>query len=1041
MNPTKFLKSVFILFAAVACQVHADVISSSTVNDDPAHFDSWIVPSLITAGQSSLSYMTGTTPTLFPLGGVNNGSAGADTNTLTYYGGLGSATISFRLTKGYDITRIAALCGWGDSYFGSHAFSVLLETGSSGNYTSIGSFGQKAYTPTAPSGFPQVVDSGFSILTTITDNGTGVIASNVTGIKFVFTAPYIDIPSINGTVIRELSVFGTATDPVPASAAVVGGPMIPAVGEPVGATNWTNSYGAAGYGFYTPVAGTTVNRIGYWDQGGDGLAVSHDVMIVRYNGTNYSEVVRVTIPAGTAARLEGGYRWVKIPDIVLPNIGQGADYYGIVASQGVDPWTSNGLGLGVPMTPRFGTFQNGGLVNGGGPMVAGNVTFLGGNPGWAGANFGYEPPTTVPALVDTRVRIMPLGDSITAGYPDNPIWNESFEYGYRGPLATEFANSGLPFRFVGLSPEPFNNASGDPTHNATVFPVNELRDPAINQGGHRGYSGWSISMINANVAAWIATDDPDVILLHIGTNGIGLNSPGELNTLVANIFAAKPVVKLVVAQIMPTISYNPDVIAYNDSIKNTLVPNYASAGRDISTVNQYPNFLANPEDNTSIDATKFSNGINHPTNAAYGLMASTWLPALTPMTLSSSSIPATTSAGTTLTTLTRLGADAGETLTYSLVAGADSTDNDSFTIVGDQLKAGSHPFSTDPAGASYRIRVQVVGSVTGTATQNFRLTREVGAANPLAIDIAMANDSSQTAYESDVKIDDLLQGVAGTFTYLQTAGGPPGQRANDGLNGGAQEHAALAWAADGNISSFTYEIGMGSGVGYDVSSIITIAAWGDSGFMNQKYKVSVRYAGATEYVPVPECTVNYQPVTNIGAVAGATKVTITRPGGMLFSRIAGIRITCLNVENTTVGGSTTFREIDVVGVASVSNSFVTWSEVIPDETQRGPMDDPDGDGFSNEQEYLFGSSPIASTGSLTTIQSTPEGMIVRWCQRASGSYVLQESTTLLDPWTTSAAVKSVALDQTGLYSADYTRMEATIPIDSPCKFVRVQASE
>ena len=175
MNPTKFLKSVFILFAAVACQVHADVISSSTVNDDPAHFDSWIVPSLITAGQSSLSYMTGTTPTLFPLGGVNNGSAGADTNTLTYYGGLGSATISFRLTKGYDITRIAALCGWGDSYFGSHAFSVLLETGSSGNYTSIGSFGQKAYTPTAPSGFPQVVDSGFSILTTITDNGTGVI--------------------------------------------------------------------------------------------------------------------------------------------------------------------------------------------------------------------------------------------------------------------------------------------------------------------------------------------------------------------------------------------------------------------------------------------------------------------------------------------------------------------------------------------------------------------------------------------------------------------------------------------------------------------------------------------------------------------------------------------------------------------------------------------------------------------------------------------------------------------------------------------------
>lgn len=971
MNPTGFLRLTSLLLATVACQAHADVVSVSEVNDDPTYFDSAVTTSLITAGQSSLSYMTGNTPTGgFPLSGVNDGLAiNGDTNTLTYYDGLGSATVTFRLTQGYDITSIAALSGWVNAYFGSHSFSVLLETGSSGIYTSIGIFGQRAYTPTAPSGFPEVTDNGFSIRTTITDDGVGgVIASNVTGIKFVFTDPYPDIPTINGIVIRELSVVGTATDPVPTSSPAIGGPIIPAVGEPAGASTNTSYYPAAGYGFYTPAAGTTVNRIGYWDQGGDGLAVSHDVMIVGYNGSNYSEVVRVTIPAGTAARLEGGFRWVKIPELTLPNIGQGADYYGIVASCGADPW-SNGLGGGVPMTPFFGTKASGGLVGGTSAMAAGNVYFNGAEPGWGGANFGYEPPTTVPTRVDTRVKIMPLGDSITAGYTDNANWNEPFEFGYRGPLATAFINSGLPFKFVGLSAEPFNNASGDPSHNATAFPVNELRDPAINQGAHRGYGGWSIANINANVAAWIATDDPDVILLHIGTNGISGSSPGELNTLVGNIFAAKPTVKLVVAQIMPAIGYNADVIAYNTYIRDTLVPAYIGAGRDISTVDQYANFLTDPEDHTSIDPTKFSNGINHPSNAAYGLMATTWLPAITPITLSGNSIPATTTTGSTLGSLTRLGAADGETLTYSLVSGAESTDNGSFTIVGNQLRAGSHSFDTDPAGASYRIRVQVVGSVTGTATQNFRLTRAAGAANPHPISIATVNDSSQTAYEADVRNDDLLQGVAGTFTYLQSAGGPLGQRANDGLNGGVQEHAALAWAADGNISSFTYEIGVGYGVGYDVSTIQTIAAWGDSGFMNQKYKVSVRYAGATEYVPAPECTVDYQPVTDIGNVPGATKVTITRPGGMIFSRIEGIRFTCLNVVNNTAGGSTTFREIDVEGAATTLSPFESFMKTnYPELTGSASYaaSDPDNDGFSNLQEYAFGTDPgVSSSGPIT----------------------------------------------------------------------------
>ena len=120
--------------------------------------------------------------------------------------------------------------------------------------------------------------------------------------------------------------------------------------------------------------------------------------------------------------------------------------------------------------------------------------------------------------------------------------------------------------------------------------------------------------------------------------------------------------------------------------------------------------------------------------------------------------------------------------------------------------------------------------------------------------------------------------------------------------------------------------------------------------------------------------------------------------------------------------------------------YIAWSSVIANEADRVPTADPDGDGFSNLQEYLFGTSPIANTGALTTFESTPSGLIVRWSERANTTYILQESSTLADPWTTSAAVITDAADQSSVYSAEYVLKQATIAIDGSRKFVRVQAS-
>ncbi len=96
----------------------------------------------------------------------------------------------------------------------------------------------------------------------------------------------------------------------------------------------------------------------------------------------------------------------------------------------------------------------------------------------------------------TPLRIMCLGDSITAGYTDNPTWSVSFMFGYRSGLYTRLTNAGYNFLFVGGSAEPWNNAFGDPSRSGTYKPTLDLRD--LGQGGHRGYGGASASTLQSN---------------------------------------------------------------------------------------------------------------------------------------------------------------------------------------------------------------------------------------------------------------------------------------------------------------------------------------------------------------------------------------------------------------------------------------------------------------------------------------------------------------------------------------------------------------
>jgi hypothetical protein len=137
------------------------------------------------------------------------------------------------------------------------------------------------------------------------------------------------------------------------------------------------------------------------------------------------------------------------------------------------------------------------------------------------ANLGFA----TDGLAATALRIMPLGDSLTAGYTDpgvNP-WTVPFTFGYRGPLYTKLTNAGYSVQFVGSSGEPWNLPFGASFDIPGSIQGVDLR--TIGQDNHRGYGGASTSQILngghvggssynvPSVTTMLNADNPDVVLL------------------------------------------------------------------------------------------------------------------------------------------------------------------------------------------------------------------------------------------------------------------------------------------------------------------------------------------------------------------------------------------------------------------------------------------------------------------------------------------------------------------------------------------------
>jgi len=194
---------------------------------------------------------------------------------------------------------------------------------------------------------------------------------------------------------------------------------------------------------------------------------------------------------------------------------------------------------------------------------------------------------------EIRLKIMPLGDSITFGTRD-PSYG-----GYRHLLGTLLTNDGYIINFVG------SRRSG---RGVIQGPDNE------------GHPRWTIPQIKKRIDSegWLEIYQPDIILLHIGTNdlrhGQAASAPSNLSALLDDILVRLPQTHVIVARIIPFRRVpDPSHKSYNAAIAGIV----ASKGPRVSMVDMQ-NILS-PSD--------YADGL-HPNAGCNDKMARPWEPAI-----------------------------------------------------------------------------------------------------------------------------------------------------------------------------------------------------------------------------------------------------------------------------------------------------------------------------------------------------------------------------------------------------------------------------
>lgn len=206
-----------------------------------------------------------------------------------------------------------------------------------------------------------------------------------------------------------------------------------------------------------------------------------------------------------------------------------------------------------------------------------------------------NPPSNESYCYSPTLSIMPLGDSITHG--------SAIEGGYRIGLWNRFLETNRQVNFVG----------------------SEANGPLTIDRDHEGHPGKAIQYLQEEITGWLNVNQPQVILLMIGTNNIlypnAHDFPGasqQLSELIQSITLNLPETELLVASV-PRLSdpiANDRARLFNSQIPD-IVDAYTRAGRRVHYVDIY----------SALTPLDLADGV-HPNATGYDKIANTWYAAI-----------------------------------------------------------------------------------------------------------------------------------------------------------------------------------------------------------------------------------------------------------------------------------------------------------------------------------------------------------------------------------------------------------------------------
>lgn len=217
-------------------------------------------------------------------------------------------------------------------------------------------------------------------------------------------------------------------------------------------------------------------------------------------------------------------------------------------------------------------------------------------------------PVNIVPAVTVVPKTMPLGDSQTLGAYSASDFGIG---GYRAPLWYQLVANHFAVDYVGSQNGPAT-ADVDPNH--------------------EGHGGWRIDDISGSIDGWIASTNPQVILLLIGANdiiqGYSIDTAiARMNVLLDQISAAAPTARVLVS----TLLWGPQPNFYNYGLAQiqdfnsrlpALVSTRAAQGKPMTLVDMYSQ--------SGVVAGEFNADGVHPTATGYAKMAGVWYTALTP---------------------------------------------------------------------------------------------------------------------------------------------------------------------------------------------------------------------------------------------------------------------------------------------------------------------------------------------------------------------------------------------------------------------------